>query len=218
MRPVIPYNEAIAWDTAIDAMPAWLLSVSGDDLSRDGDVTVTFDRSLNIVMRDARGGVLPSSSYTIDPDPRSHSEFKGRIEDGILTIEPGDFAMLGESQFYAILRFSNTRLRLEMHDDGTLSGHIGGYQPWRDYFHYLAIRGEGTGQVDIPGTYYAMKRLADADPDPDTGENRAISAAYYIEAAPVFHTSVDGETVAWAVEGVGGMQQRATAQASYEQQ
>lgn len=217
-RPVIPYNEAIAWDTAIDAMPAWLLSVSGDDLSKDGDVTVTFDRSLNIVMRDARGGVLPSSTYTIDPDPRSHSEFKGRIEDGILTIEPGDFAMQGESQFYAILRFSNTQLRLEMHDDGTLSGHIGGYQPWIDYFHYLAIRGEGTGQVDIPGTYYAMKRLADADPDPDTGENRAISAAYYIEAAPVFHTSVDGETVARAVEGDGGVQQRATAQASYEQQ
>lgn len=200
-RPVIPYNESIAWDTAMDSMPAWLMSISGEDLSTDGEVTVTFDRSLNIVMRDARGDVLPGSSYTIDPDPRSHSVFEGRIEDGILTIEPGDFSMQGESQFYAILRLSNTQLRLKMHPDGSLSGHIGGYQPWLDYFHYLAIRGEGTGQVNIAGVYYAMRRLADADPDPQTGQNRAISAAYYIEAAPAFHTSVEGATVAWSYEG-----------------
>lgn len=200
-RPVVPYNEGIAWDTAMDAMPAWLISISGEDLSRDGDVTVTFDRSLNIVMRNARGGVLAGSSYTIDPDPRSHSVFQGRIEDGIVTIEPGEFSMQGESQFYAVLRFSNTHLRLKMHPDGSLSGHIGGYQPWMDYFHYLAIRSEGTAQVNIPGVFYAMRRLADADPDPATGQHWAISAAYYIEAVPVFHTNVKRETVAWAYEG-----------------
>ncbi len=199
-RPVVPYNEYIAWDTAMDAMPAWLLSISGDDLSKDGDVTVTFDRSLNIVMRDARGGVLPGSSYTIDADPRSHSTFKGSIKDRVLSIEPGDFSMQGESQFYAVLRFSKAQLRLKLNPDGSLSGLIGGYQPWLDYYHYLAIRGEETGQVDMPGVYYAMKRYADADPDPATGENRAISAAYYIEAAPAFLTTLDRKTVASAYE------------------
>lgn len=197
-RPVIPYNENIAWDTAMDSMPAWLVSVSGADLSKDGDVTVTFDRSLNIVMRDARGGVLPGSSYTIDPDPRSHSVFKGRIDNQVLTIEPGNFSMQGESQFYAVLRFINTQLRLKMNPNGTLAGLIGGYQPWMDYYYYLAIRGEDTGQVDMPGVYYAMKRLADADPDPATGQNRAISAAYHIEAAPAFLTTVEKATVAAA--------------------
>lgn len=197
-RPVIPYNESIAWDTAMDSMPAWLVSVSGADLSKDGDVTVTFDRSLNIVMRDARGGVLPGSSYTIDPDPRSHSVFKGRIDNQVLTIEPGNFSMQGESQFYAVLRFINTQLRLKMNPNGTLAGLIGGYQPWMDYYYYLAIRGEDTGQVDMPGVYYAMKRLADADPDPATGQNRAISAAYHIEAAPAFLTTVEKATVAAA--------------------
>jgi hypothetical protein len=199
-RPVVPYNEYIAWDTAMDAMPAWLLWISGEDLSKDGDVTVTFDRALNIAMRDARGGVLPGSSYTIDADPRSHSVFKGRIRGRVLSIEPGDFSMQGESQFYAVLRFSGTQLRLKMNPDGTLSGLIGGYQPWLDYYHYLSIRGEETGQVDMPGVYYAMKRYADADPDPATGENRAISAAYYIEAAPAFLTSLDRKTVAIAYE------------------
>ena len=198
-RPVRPYNEDIAWDTALDAMPAWLMSVSGADLDGDGEVTVTFDRALNVAMRDARGGVLSAATYVVDPDPRSHSVFAGRIENGVLTIEPGDFSIQGESQFYAILRFTETRLRLEMADDGSASGIIGGYQPWRDYFHYLAIRGEENAQVDLPGVYYAMKRLADGAPDPETGENTAISAAYWLEAVPAFHATLSGEVVADAV-------------------
>jgi hypothetical protein len=212
-RPVIPYSEGIAWDTALDSMPAWLMSVSGENLDADGPVTVTFDRSLNIAMRNARSGVLYASSYTIDPDPRSHSEFKGRIEDGVLAIEPGKFSMQGESQFYAVLRFSNTQLRLKLRPDGSLAGLIGGYQPWLDYYHYLAIRGEETGQVDIPGVYYAFKRLADADPDPATGQNRAISAAYYIEAAPAFLTTTERTTVAKAhVTGEPPIQQQVVLQ------
>ena len=198
-RPVRPYNEDIAWDTALDAMPAWLMSITGDDLDRNGEVTVTFDRGLNVAMRDARGGVLSGATYVVDPDPRSHSVFQGRIENGVLTIEPGDFSIQGESQFYAILRFTGTRLRLELAEDGSAAGIIGGYQPWRDYFHYLAIRGEENAQVDLAGVYYAMRRLADGVPDPETGENTAISAAYFLEAVPAFHATLSGEVVAEAV-------------------
>ena len=198
-RPVRPYNEDIAWDTALDAMPAWLMSIAGDDLDRDGEVTVTFDRALNVAMRDARGGVLSGATYVVDPDPRSHSEFRGRIENRVLTIEPGDFSIQGESQFYAILRFTGTRLRLELAEDGGAAGIIGGYQPWRDYFHYLAIRGEENAQVDLAGVYYALRRLADGAPDPETGERTAISAAYFLEAVPAFHATLSGEVVAAAV-------------------
>ena len=198
-RPVRPYNEDIAWDTALDAMPAWLMSITGDDLDRDGEVTVTFDRALNVAMRDARGGVLSGATYVVDPDPRSHSVFRGRIDNRVLSIEPGDFSIQGESQFYAILRFTGTRLRLEMADDGSASGIIGGYQPWRDYYHYLAIRGEENAQVDLAGVYYAMRRLADGEPDPLTGENTAISAAYFLEAVPAFHATLSREVVADAV-------------------
>ena len=198
-RPVRPYNEDIAWDTALDSMPAWLMSVTGEDLDSDGEVTVTFNRALNVAMRDTHGGLLAGATYVVDPDPRSHSEFRGRIEDGILTIEPGDFAIQGESQFYAILRFTSTQLRLKMHPDGSVSGIIGGYQPWKDYYHYLAIRGEGTAQVDLPAVYYAMQREADGVPDPATGENTGMSAAYFIEAIPAFHTTLSGEVVGVSV-------------------
>lgn len=198
--PAIPYNEGIAWDTAEDSMPAWLLSISGGDLGKDGDVTVTFDRALDVLMRNAGGAVLSGSSYTVDPDPRSHSVFQGHIKNHVLTIEPGNFSMQGESQFYALLRFSNTHLRLSLNPDGTLRGFIGGYQPWLDYFQYLAIRGQEDSEVDLPGVYYAMKRLADAEPGPN-GQNTAISATYYIEAAPVFITNTAGQVVARAYEG-----------------
>ena len=36
-------------------------------------------------------------------------------------------------------------------------------------------------------------------PDPVTGENAGISAAYYIEAIPAFHTTLSGEVVASSV-------------------
>ncbi len=194
--PGIPYNEGITWDTAMDSMPAWLLSISGNDLDHDGDVTVTFDRALDVLIRNTRGGVLAGSSYTIDTDPRSHSEFKGHIKNHVVTIEPGNFFMQGESQFYPVLRFTHTHLRFTLNPDGTIRGFIGGYQPWLDYYHYVSVRGEEDGQIDIPGVYYAMRRLADADPDPVTGQNRSISAAYYMEATPAYLLSRTGQVVA----------------------
>jgi hypothetical protein len=189
-----PYSEGITWDTAMDSMPAWLLSISGRDLSQDGDVTVTFDRSLDILMRDRNGKVLEGSSYTIDPDRRNHSVFHGHIKDHVLTIEPGKFFMQGESQFIAVIRFTNTHLRLKLGSDGTVRGIIGGYEPWLDYWYFCAIRGEDDSEIDIPGAYYALRRLADAAPDA-SGQNTAISAAYYLEAVPVYVLDRSGSVV-----------------------
>ena len=183
--PVRPYSEEFSWDTAMDSMPAWLLSITGEDLSKDGDVTVTFDRSLDILIRDTKGGVMPGATFMVDPDPRSHSVFKGHIKDQVLTIEPGNFSMQGESQFFPILRFSHTQVRLKLNSDGTLKGLIGGYQPWVDYYQYLSVRSEDQSHVDLPGVYYAFKRMADGPIDPVTGEG-SLSSAYWMEAVPAF--------------------------------
>ena len=201
-KPVNPYNEGIAWDTAVDAMPAWLISVTGEDLDNDGEVNVTFDRAINIPLRDAYGSIMSGATFAVDPNPRSHSEFKGRIENNILTIEPDDFYIQGESQFYPHLQFTRTKLRFEMKEDGSMEGHIGGYQPWRDYYHYLSVRGETDGMIDLIGVFYDMKRFADAEPDPVTGENTAISAAYFVEAVPAFHVDENGALLSDSV-GIG---------------
>jgi hypothetical protein len=201
--PVKPYLEDITWDTQMDAMAAWLISVTGENLNRDGEVTIRFDRAVNHVLRAAHGGTKSGMTFVIDPTPRSHSQFKGRIENGYLEItEPGPFTMLSEAPFHPVIQLHGTRLRLKLHENGNLSGHIGGYEPWMNYYSFLAIRGEANGQIDLPGSYYALKRLADGVPDPKTGENTAISVAYYLEAVPAFHTDVKGNVVAEAVSGI----------------
>ena len=56
--------------------------------------------------------------------------------------------------------------------------------------------------IDLIGVFYDMKRFADAEPDPITGENTAISAAYFIEAVPAFHVDENGMLLSDSV-GVG---------------
>jgi hypothetical protein len=198
-KPVRPYSENISFDTSLDAMPAWLMWISGADLTQDGPVTVTFDRALNVAMRNGLQGLLGGASYTIDPDPRWHSENKGQIKDQVLTIEPGEFKMAGDSQWYPVLRLLKARLRFKIAPDGSFDGFIGGYQPFKDFFHFLAIRGEGLSQTNLPGVYYAMKRLAEEFPDPVTGENTAISATYRMQGIPAFLLKPSGQLAAVAV-------------------
>jgi hypothetical protein len=81
------------------------------------------------------------------------------------------------------------RLRLTLKPDGTAKGVMGGYQDWDPIYVSFAVPGatnEVNLSIDIPGIYYALKRLADAYPDPATGQNTAISAAYAVEAIPAF--------------------------------
>ena len=197
--PVRVYSEEYSWDSAIDSMPAWLLSIQGENLDEDGPVTVTFDRSLNILQRNTQGGVLSGSTFVIDSDPRFHNTFAGHVRDRVLTIEPGGpFALQGESQFYPVLRFVNTQLRLHLEPDGSLKGLLGGYTPWADYYTYLSVRDEDQAQVDLPGVYYAFRRLSDGPSDPVTDEG-TISSAFWMEAVPAYHSTRSGTIVARSV-------------------
>jgi hypothetical protein len=73
--------------------------------------------------------------------------------------------------------------------DGTVRGFIGGYQPWSTIYYGFADQGhikEYAASINLPALYYALKRNADFDPDPKTGQNRQISSSYEIEAVPAF--------------------------------
>ena len=66
---------------------------------------------------------------------------------------------------------------------------MGGYQPWRPIYVSFGLPGstnEFNLSIDAPGIFYALRRMADAYPDPVTGKNTAISAAFAIEAVPAF--------------------------------
>ena len=204
--PTLPYSETAPWGAAIDTAPAFALQITGEDLSKDGPVTVTMDRTLRHLERDAAGGVRTGVTYVLDPSPRSHNVLKGEIKEGILSIKGGGFVYLvGGMPFYPQIDLQNAHMRLRAETDGKVTGYWGGHTDWRAWAYTFTAR-PGAG-ADSVGLYWALKRLADADPDPKTGENRKISITWRIEAVPAFlATNADGKVVASASrQGLGGV-------------
>lgn len=187
--PHPPLEPEYRWDSTRAAMGAWLISISGD-LTHDGDVTVTFETSIDAVTtQDANGHVRSDMTYRVLEHPASRNVLHGRLENGVVTTDPAPIRMRCDSYIQPLYEFLDARIRLKVKTDGTLEGVLGGYQPWYPVYWshakvgYIDERGFG---VDTPALYYALRRDADAYPDPSTGNNTAISAAYMIEAVPAF--------------------------------
>ncbi len=187
---VSPTYWSWAWGQLASSQPAWLITVTGEDLTRDGPVTVTFDRALEHIRVNDDSSPRADMAYRIDPDPRSHNEYQGEIKEGVVTVsDQGDFRALQNPLVAPELALRNFHLRLDVSQDESIRGIMGGYQPWQDLywgFGNLGIGGEQQVIGDAVQLYHLMKRYADADPDPVTGQNMSISAAYYIEAVPAF--------------------------------
>ena len=197
-RPTYPY---IYWDMTRDFTGAWLVEVSGiDDAQNDDDVVVGVYRALNPVTRDVTGNVIPDMSFKVDPAPRSQNVVHGKIKNGLLTTNaPFNFYMTGDPLAIIDYDLRRAHLRLQMKPDGTVSGVVAGYQDWRTIYSGFALPGvtnEINLSVDVPGIYYALKRLADGDPDPKTGENATISSSYSLDGIPAFIQHPPGGKVA----------------------
>jgi hypothetical protein len=196
-----PTKWQLTWDNNRDKMPAWLFTITGDDLSKDGEVTVTFQKALERVSRDANGFVRSDSTFRVDPDPRwANRPMKGSIKDGVLTVtEPGEIHLSGDPYHITELDMTNARLRLNLTpgEHGRVEGVLGGYIPWRRVFFVYGSSGyneETMIGTDIPSVFYALRRHADAYPDPKTGENTAISTSFRIVAVPAYTIAMDDKT------------------------
>jgi hypothetical protein len=184
-RPPMP---AQIWDNLRDQVPAWLITIQSDQ-EGDGPVTVIFDRAVEVAARDASGGARADMTFHIDPDPRGHNVLHGQRKDGRITIDPTPLTLIADPFLLPKFDFTNTHLRLDPRPDGGLRGILGGYLPWYPIYAQKAVLAFGfeyATSVDVPGLYYALRSAADADPDPETGQNRKISTAYLIEAVPAF--------------------------------
>lgn len=193
--PQPPLEPEYRWHSSRPMMGAWLLSISGEDLTRDGEVTVTFQDSVDPVStQDANAEIQHDFTYRVAGHPASFNVLHGRIKAGIVTTDPAPITMLCDAYIQPRFEFKEARLRLKLKPDGSLEGLLGGYQPWYPIYWshakvgYIDERGFG---VDVPALYYALRRSADAYPDPKTGENTAISAAYAIQAVPAFITALN---------------------------
>ena len=178
------------WGQTKASQPVWLVTVSVDDFNADGEATIALYRAVEALRSNSDGSPRSHVTYRIDPDPRSHNEFKAQIKDGVLSVtEHKNLRLLQNPLSAPELNLSNTHLRVIFNDDGPIRGFVGGYQPWDEVFFGFATTG-GPGETtltgDIPALYYLLRNHADADPDPETGMNRSISATYYFEAVPAF--------------------------------
>lgn len=176
---------------------AWLISIEGDDLSKDGNVTVTLPKSVDrIRMQDANARVQSDLTFRVSARPASINVLRGRIENGVVITAPAAIAMKSTAYLQPLYEFRNARMRLNLRPDGNLDGTLGGSQPWQPIYWSHAKVGyvdERGFSVDTPGLYYALRGAADGYPDPKTGENTAISSAYLIQAVPALVARVDEE-------------------------
>jgi hypothetical protein len=193
--PQPPLEAEYRWDSTRAAMGAWLVSISGTDLSKDGEVTVTIESSIDpAITQDANAHTQSDMTYRVLARPASRNVLHGVIKDGVVTTEAATVMMKCDSYIQPIYEFREARLRLRMTPAGRLEGVLGGYQPWYPIYWshakvgYIDERGFG---VDAPALYYALRGNADAYPDSKSGENTAISAAYMFEAVPAFIVRLD---------------------------
>ncbi len=164
-----------------------------DSLVNDDDVTLTTYRGLDPLVWDAKGTFQADATQRIDK--KWSQDFintsKAKIVNGVLiTTKPSDFYWPTEFVHQEAptdwLRDAHFELKLT---PDTAEGLIGGYVDIETYYRSQNRR-YGTHQISYGKTasaslYKAIRRLADAYPDPATGKNTAISTALDVKAVQV---------------------------------
>jgi len=198
-RPLYP---AIQWEHNRDQAAAWLIEVNGiDDMQNDDDVYVQFVQATRPVVKDASGEPQADMTFIVDDNPKTKNAVRASIKDGVLTTDFFDFYMIvAKYSIIPTVSLEKAKLRLELREDRTAKGILGGYHDWVNLYGGFGRSGsalEVFSSHNVPGIYHALRKLADAAPDPKTGENTMISAAYTIETVPAFiqHSS-DAQQVA----------------------
>ncbi len=165
-----------------------------DDLVNDDAVQVHLYRGRDELLKDATGeGALPGGTQRVD---RRWGESlirhtTGQIVDGVLITEPmPDMVMPWMNlRVPSIQLFRDARFRLDLTPTGA-RGLLAAYADV-DTWYYQLIRNDSThhlsnGQISGISLYRALRRLADAYPDPETGAPTAISTALDVKMTQVF--------------------------------
>ena len=184
-------NKAIV-DERYNRMMVELTEV--DDLENDDSVTVTVYRGMDRLLTDATGSrVMPGGTQRVDRRWGQNliRQVEARIVDSVLITEPiGDLIIPWQNlSVPSIQLFRDARFELDLSAEGA-TGLLAGYADVNTWYYQL-IRNDSThhlsnGQISGISLYKAMRRLADAYPDPETGENTAISTALDIKMKQVF--------------------------------
>ena len=181
---------------------AWTIVVvasgSGDDPMNDDDVRIGFYDSADKMVRDGMGNVASDYTFAIQPDRVHEAVFAGQTRNGRLTGKAEGSVNLRNPGYDRDLPLLESQVDFQMHENGTLTGMIGGYRPWLPvYKGWVAGRGpviEVLTWVRLPDVYYALERHADYSPTGPGGDKTHISFALRVDAIPAFVMEPDQVT------------------------
>ena len=172
----------------------FLIEITGvTSLQNSEHVEVTTYRGLDPLQTDAGGlDILPGGTQRIDVrwGQRFIQHLHGKIVNGVLMTEPADLSFpwaVFEVATDEYLRDARLRLKLS---PTRAEGLIGGYADIETWYLQLmksqSTHDQSYGQLTSKSLYKAMRRLADAYPDPNTGANTAISSALRAKFTQVY--------------------------------
>ncbi len=170
-----------------------IIQLSGvDSLVNDDDVQVMVYRGRDPILLDSTGkNAIPGGSQRIDTrwGARFIQKLHGRIRDGVLTTDPADLVYPWAVFYIPTDEFMHAaRFRLKL-SPTVAEGVLGGYSDIETWYSQLmrsySTHHQSYGQSSAPSIYKALRRLADAYPDPRTGANTAISSALLAKFAQV---------------------------------
>lgn len=156
-----------------------------DDEQNDDHVVVTTYKGVDRVRLDVRSEPIANVAYRPDMRmPQYIARTTGKIVDGTLITDPVDWRspmhlMNGDGE--RLLYRARMKLKLS---ETEATGLVGGYEDlglW--YSTYVRGYGPLTDSISFwspPAFYEGALRHADGNPDPETGQCTAISAAYQV--------------------------------------
>lgn len=163
-----------------------------DSLVNDPDITITTYRGRDPFMTNATGkAFLPGSTQRLDlkwGKDFIHTS-KGRIENGVLKTEPMEVDLPHDTIGEAIVHWvRDARFELKLTPDraeGVIGGYVDVDHVYRNRNRQWSPHHLSYGFQSPTSWYKSLRRHADAYPDPVTGENTAISAAYAVKLIQV---------------------------------
>jgi hypothetical protein len=188
-KPYSSYLGTRANDKMLEGLFGIVIRVSGTkDPMNDDNAVIEIGYTPERIIKDAAGKVVPDYSYRI-AKATQYTKVNARIKNGVIQTDGGpDIRMPVFSWFEnnrGEITFYKARLELSMNPDTSLVGMVGGYVDWRQYYGrdtFDTSSSAGTRETyyheNQLSKYYALKRNADGLPDPKTGQNMGISAAF----------------------------------------
>lgn len=189
----LQFNDGMrngSWTTVI------VVHGKGKDPMNDKNVKVGFYVSDDDMVKGGDGNIARDYTFRVKPHQKYEAIFDARTKDGlIVSRKPMDKVMLRDPSYTRDLELLQAQIKLQMNEDGSLRGYVGGYRPWRPvYDGWVRARGpviEALTWVELPSVYYALKRTADYSPKGANGEKTHISYALRVSALPAYVMTPD---------------------------